>query len=233
MSLLSQLRRYSKWAMLFVTIKVATCNLFYDDAILDGEWGALRVSSFDPRFFADSEGYDSNRGLSWNPMFEDQAERIEAQIAPRFYHQRRNSYRRPSRRRQTIDPEDILNFVEVFSSLNWSQSDSQNFQTASQNWDFEAMLNIVFSKLLDVKSEDIKTKGLNLLQKYSPPKSLMEAAKAFTIEQKAQIRLLVSSHRRDDLKNVIQGLIASLPDEDQRQARMSVSALKFFSGGSL
>jgi hypothetical protein len=58
------------------------------------------------------------------------------------------------------------------------------------------------------------------LDRYGPPKSLVQALEAMTIEQKGHIQQLVeaSSRRRTaDLRRIARGLVASLPDEDQPQ----------------
>ncbi|KAI1729699.1 hypothetical protein Ddc_02357 [Ditylenchus destructor] len=134
---------------------------------------------------------------------------------------------------EVIDSSDIDDFVHVLGSLNWTDSDSAQFLASTETFAFESMLNLLFSKIVELQSDELRETGMSLLQKYSPPKSMIDATKAWTTEQKAQVRLLVTGSRTRELHIVLDGLITSLPDEDQRQARISLSALNFLSGGTL
>ena len=58
-----------------------------------------------------------------------------------------------------------------------------------------------------------------LLEKYAPPKSLVQAVQAMTAEQKGHIRELLEAGRTRarEMRKIAEGLMASLPDENQAQ----------------
>uniref|UniRef100_A0A914Z947 Uncharacterized protein n=1 Tax=Panagrolaimus superbus TaxID=310955 RepID=A0A914Z947_9BILA len=62
-----------------------------------------------------------------------------------------------------------------------------------------------------------RNRTLQLLDILSPPRSFTDAIEVLTIEQKSHIQELFNTSRYQDLSIVVNGLIKSLPDADQRQ----------------
>lgn len=58
-----------------------------------------------------------------------------------------------------------------------------------------------------------------LFEKFTPPRSLLQAVNALTAEQKGQIQFLlkVRGNRLQEFRKIVEGLVLSLPDEDHAQ----------------
>lgn len=94
-----------------------------------------------------------------------------------------------------IDPlpprADIRTVIAILKAANWSATDSRLVERYAQHWQLSAILDHLYAKAFRLPDETLRDKALALLEKYAPPGSLLKAAEAMTVKQKAQISTLL------------------------------------------
>ncbi|KAH7712739.1 hypothetical protein AAVH_19930 [Aphelenchoides avenae] len=128
-----------------------------------------------------------------------------------------------------LDGNDMTSAVKVIAALDLNETDYEDFSLALKNWDFSALLDVVYEKLLSLPNKQ-QTEAMRLIDAYGPPQTFVSALEALTVEQKAHLDLLARDKRMRELSQVLRGVILSLPDEDQLQARKFVASVKYLFG---
>uniref|UniRef100_A0AC34RMK1 Uncharacterized protein n=1 Tax=Panagrolaimus sp. JU765 TaxID=591449 RepID=A0AC34RMK1_9BILA len=110
---------------------------------------------------------------------------------------------------------------------NITQDDVRNLTTLAENWDVPGIRSAIYDLANERLTGAEKNESLQLLDELGPPLSFTDALEVFTVEQKGQVLLLFRSRRYHDIAVVTNGLIASLPDEDQPKARRFIQAIHY------
>uniref|UniRef100_A0A914CJ03 Uncharacterized protein n=1 Tax=Acrobeloides nanus TaxID=290746 RepID=A0A914CJ03_9BILA len=130
-----------------------------------------------------------------------------------------------------IDGRVVEKIVHIINLLNLTQSDYEALQDGLRSWNFNMVRNTIFSLIMTRLQEDLRNEALTLLDNYGPPSSLVDALAAFTLEQKGQVEMLANANRSKDLETIMKGVITSIPDDDQPQAKKFVAVMKYLFGG--
>ncbi|KAE9549065.1 hypothetical protein FO519_007718 [Halicephalobus sp. NKZ332] len=110
---------------------------------------------------------------------------------------------------------------------NLTQSDISNLTSLAENWDVDGIRDRIYTLVNDKFDGPERNESLQLLDELGPPLSFTDALEVFTVEQRAQVILLFKTRRYHDVAVIANGLIASLPDEDQPKARRFIQAVHY------
>ncbi|CAD5216240.1 unnamed protein product [Bursaphelenchus okinawaensis] len=125
-----------------------------------------------------------------------------------------------------LDAEDMATAVKVIQAMNLTRSEVNRISEYADSFDVASILDAIYPHVFQL-DEKTQSRALQLLQDYGPPESLVRAVQSLTMEQKGHIQELRHKKRLGEVKVITRGIIFSLPDEDQLQARKFVAALRF------
>ncbi|CAD5222094.1 unnamed protein product [Bursaphelenchus xylophilus] len=125
-----------------------------------------------------------------------------------------------------IDPSDVNTAICVIQKLNFTKTEVRQISEYANVIDLSSVLDLVYAHVFKLDDET-RSRALQLLQDYGPPESLIRAVQAMTMDQKGHIQELRHKRRVGEVRVITRGLIFSLPDEDQPQARKFVAILRY------
>uniref|UniRef100_A0A7E4V337 TPM_phosphatase domain-containing protein n=1 Tax=Panagrellus redivivus TaxID=6233 RepID=A0A7E4V337_PANRE len=119
--------------------------------------------------------------------------------------------------------------AEYIRQANISPQIINNVTTLARNWDIDGVKNAIFVIVSENFNGNDRNAVMQLLDELSPPLSFTDALAVFTIEQRAQVVELFRKRRYQEIGVIVNGLITSLPDVDQKKARRFIEAVRYLS----
>ncbi|VDD88049.1 unnamed protein product [Enterobius vermicularis] len=86
-----------------------------------------------------------------------------------------------------------------------------------KEWDFTLIVRTIYNAVLKRSTNSDKFEALNILEKFGPPTTLLDAVDRLSPEQKGEIALLIRSRDVAKINLILNGILISLPREDQDQ----------------
>ncbi|KAK0417882.1 hypothetical protein QR680_013257 [Steinernema hermaphroditum] len=134
-----------------------------------------------------------------------------------------------TRRPYALNGADVARIVEIVEAMNVSTSDYDELMDAAYRWNFTQVYDFMYTRAMQLAPK-LRSQALRLIEQYGPPLSFIDALSALTVEQKAHVEELVRSRNQREIDRVTRGLVASIPYEDQHQARKFESMLHYVFG---